>query len=89
MRQQQLFRSRENLRKAQEAVQVQREEIEEYERRNRSAVKPMKLPGDEKPEDIKAKRRLDNPSWQRQVNSVNAKGERIYKTVTPQFLGLL
>ena len=40
----------------------------------------MKLPGDEKPEDVKAKRRFDNPSWQRQVNSVNAKGQRIYKT---------
>ena len=81
MRQQrQLFRSRENLRKAQEAVKVQREEIEEYERRNRSAVKPMRLPKDEKPEDIKAKRRLENPSWQRQVNNVDAKGECIYKT---------
>ena len=75
--QQQLFRFRENLRKAQEAVHVQRNEIKEYERRNRFAVKPMKLPGDEKPEDVKAKRRLDNPSWQRQVNSVNAKGERV------------
>ena len=78
--QQQLFRSRETLQKAQEAIKIQREEIEEYERQNRSAVKPMKLPGDKNLEDAKAKGRLDNPSQQRQVNSVNAKGERIYKT---------
>ena len=40
----------------------------------------MKLPGDKNPEDVKAKGRLENPSWQRQVNNVNAKGERVYKT---------
>ena len=80
--QQQLFRSHETLRKAQEAIKVQREEIEEYERQNRSVVKPMKLPGDENTEDVKAKIRLENPSWQRQVNNVNAKGEHIYKTAT-------
>ena len=40
----------------------------------------MKLPGDKNPEDVKAKGLLENPSWQRKVNNVNAKGERIYKT---------
>ena len=78
--QQQLYRSRENLIKAQATIKAQQEEIEEYERQNRSTVKPMKLPRVGNPEDLPVKRRLENPSWQRQVNNVNAKGERIYKT---------
>ena len=63
--QQQLFRSRENLMQAQAAVKAQQEEIEEYERRNRSDIKTTRLPGIGVPEDQPVRRRLENPSWQR------------------------
>ena len=59
---------------------MQQEEIEEYERRNRSAIKPKRLPGVGIPENPPAKRRLENAAWQKHVNSVDAKGERVYKT---------
>lgn len=60
--QQQLYRSRENLLKAQAAVKVQQEEIEEYECRNRSGIKPTRLPGVGIPEEQPVKRRFENPS---------------------------
>ena len=78
--QQQLYRSRESLLKAQATIKVKQEEIEEYECGNRSAIRPIKIPGVGNPEDLPVKRRLENPAWQKQLNSVNAKGERIYKT---------
>ena len=68
--------------KGQAAIKVQQEEIEEYERRNHLAVKPTRLPGIGIPEDPSAKRRLENAAWQKQVNSINAKRECVYKTAT-------